>query len=113
MRVFLIGAGASRRGPSIVPDLDLDAVAERLRPNHTFVRRCTDLMDFVDAVKHAGSRRLVERLDILDHGAAGVQAMGDSLLWKSDASPESKLVGRELALEISPFLTDTAQIRLL
>lgn len=113
MRVFLIGTRAGRRYRSIIPDLDLDAVADRLQPNHTFVRRCTGVADFVDAVKHAGSRRLVERLDILDHGAAGVQAMGDSILWKSDAAAESRLVGRDIALDIRPYLSDTAQIRLL
>lgn len=113
MKVLLIGVRPPGAAPPIVSSLDIDAVARRLQPNHTFVRRCAGAEDFADAVKHAGARRLVDRLDILDHGAEGIQAMGDAVLWKSDAAPESALVGRELALDIKPYLSETAQIRLL
>lgn len=113
MKVLLIGTRMAKTQPPLVSELDIEAVSRRLQPNRTYVRRCLTVEDFIDAVKTIGARRFVERLDILDHGAEGVQAMGDGVLWRSDAAPESRLVGEELAHEIRPYLSETAQVRLL
>jgi Domain of unknown function (DUF4347) len=113
MKMFLIGHRAEKTPLSVVSDLDINGVAAKLRRGAPAVMRCDGLEDFVLAIKHIGMWGSIERLDILDHGAEGVQSMGNAILFQSDASPESPLVGFEVAREIKPYLRDTAQVRLL
>ena len=113
MKMFLVGRRATRTPLSVVSDLDIDDVAAQLRAPAPAVARCNGLADFVAAIERARTKRSIERLDILDHGAEGIQAMGDAILFASDASPESPLVGRDLARMIEPYLSATAQVRLL
>lgn len=113
MKVFLIGRRAIPTRLSQVSDLDIEAVAAQVRGPPPTVARCNGLDDVVQAVRTAGARRSIERLDLLDHGAEGIQSMGDSILFESDASPASPLLGREIALQIAPYLSETAQVRLL
>jgi hypothetical protein len=110
MNMFLIGHRATM--PPVASDLDLEAVAKQLRGAPPEVARCGGLHDFVRAVASAGAKRSIERLDILDHGAEGVQLLGNAILFHSSTCG-GPLVGLELVRQIEPYLSDTAQVRLL
>jgi hypothetical protein len=113
MKVFLIGRRVTPTRLSQVSDLDIEAVAAHVRGPPPTVARCNGPDDVVQAVRGAAAWGSIDRLDLLDHGAEGIQSMGASILFESDASPASQLVGREIALQIAPYLSETAQVRLL
>lgn len=113
MKVFLIGRRAAPTRLSRVSDLDIEAVAAQVRGPPPSVARCDGLDDVLQAVRGAAAREPIDRLDLLDHGAEGIQSMGDAILFESDASPASPLGGRDLARQLAPYLSETAQVRLL
>jgi hypothetical protein len=98
---------------TLIADLDIHMVAERVDSGDTHVVRCRQPAELPDKLERLGARRRVTRLDIFDHGAEGMQMLGAGALFASDALPRTELVGLELAKRIEPYLTDTAQIRLL
>ncbi len=76
--------------------------------------RCRDESDLLKAVAHHGrSESRIDILDIFDHGGPGVQNLGGDVLFSSDGSRSSKLVGESAAINMRPHLSDVAQIRLL
>jgi Domain of unknown function (DUF4347) len=113
VKLFVIGRRAIKTRLSLVSDLDIDAVAAHVRGPPPGVARCTGLDDFVTAVRRAAAARRIERLDILDHGAEGIQSLGQTILFESDGSPDSPLLGAEIARMLPPYLSETAQVRLL
>jgi hypothetical protein len=94
---------------------DLDAVETAAVPSDAFVvARCDDPRDLVGVVAAtAQTYGPIDMLDLFDHGGPGHIRMGSALLFASDADPASELLGRDIASCLSPFLTDTAHVRLL
>jgi hypothetical protein len=82
-------------------------------PGEAHVVRCRQPADLPDRLERIGARGRVEQLDIFDHGAEGMQMLGGGALFASDARPETELLGLPLAGRIAPYLTETAQVRLL
>lgn len=118
MRVLAIG-----RRPltalTAVADLDLYEVAARTARaaradggGDAVAVRCDGPAQLAEELERLGAAR-IERLDVFDHGAPGLQSLGDGELFASDASAASELIGREIAARIAPRLCDTAQVRLL
>jgi len=112
MRVFAIGE-RPRTPSTVIADLDIHAVAARMVVGPTHVVRSAAAARLPADLACLSGPRGISRLDILDHGAEGIQTLGDGLLFASDASPESELIGLGLARAIEPYLAETAQIRLL
>jgi hypothetical protein len=112
MKVFVIG----KRPPSrfnLVADHEINTVAARMSSRETHVLRCSEAVQLPAEIVAITEKRSITQLDILDHGGAGMQCLGDGLLFASDASPETELIGLDLAMQIEPYLTETAQVRLL
>lgn len=98
---------------SMIADLDIHMVAERLDSRDTRVVRCRQPAELPERLAGLGAAGQIARLDVFDHGAEGMQMLGGGALFASDAAPGSALVGLELARRIAPHLADTAQVRLL
>jgi hypothetical protein len=112
MKVFAIGERPLTKF-SLIADLDIHMVAGQLDSADTHVVRCKRPADLPEKLARLGARGRVTRLDVFDHGAEGMQMLGDDALFASDALPGSALVGHELARQLEPYLTETAQLRLL
>jgi hypothetical protein len=111
-RLLIIGR---RRVPSPHSDADMNEVSTAAMPTASFhVERCDEPGQLpaivASIVQRCGE---LDLLDLYDHGDVGSLRMGSGILFRSDASPSSPLVGREIAAALSPLLRDTAQIRLL
>ncbi len=90
--------------------LDMEAVAGKV-PEAV---RCSSPRDLIALVDDAVSRSgLLDVLDLFDHGTAGLQAMGDSLLWASDFDPDSELANEPIARALDRYLSPFAYVRLL
>jgi hypothetical protein len=98
---------------SMIADLDIHMVAERMTARDTCVVRCRQPAELPARLAALAARGPIARLDIFDHGAEGMQMLGGDALFASDAHPGSALIGLELARRIAPQLADTAQVRLL
>lgn len=114
MSVRLLVAGRRPDGTEL-GDSDQDEVSARAIQTGAFqVRRCDaprDLVETCEAIAvHHGK---ISVLDIYDHGNVGRIRLGSDVLFASDDSPHTELVGRSIATSLSPFLEDTAQVRLL
>jgi hypothetical protein len=96
-----------------VADRDLALVAARAAAGSARVIRCDRPADLPAALEALGARGPIARLDVFDHGAPGLQQLGDGALFASDEAPSSALVGGDLAAALAPHLADTAQLRLL
>jgi hypothetical protein len=112
----------TRRGTKLLvvgqpegPDDKLDAVASRVCTGDTFhVRRCStpaELCSVVRRVAHQHGR--IDILDLHDHGSSGSIRMGDDVLFRTNDEPSAPLANAEIARELTEYLTDTAQVRLL
>lgn len=112
MKVFVIGERPLTRF-TLISDLDIHMVAERVDAGDTHVVRCRRPEELPAKLERLGARRRITRLDVFDHGAEGMQMLGAGALFASDALPGTELVGIELARRIEPYLTETAQVRLL
>ena len=104
-----------RKVPSAHSDSDMNAVCEMVLPTETLhIKRCdhpTELPSLVMSVAHCHGE--IDLLDLYDHGSAGSLRMGSEILFHSDESPLSTLVGHDIALALGPLLRETAQVRLL
>ena len=96
-------------------DSDMNEVSAAATPTDSFhIERCDEpghLPDLVESV----ARRFgeLDMLDLYDHGDVGQLRMGRDVLFRSDDSPGSELLGRDIAIALAPFLRDTAHVRLL
>jgi hypothetical protein len=85
--------------------------------NEFLVRTCnspTELLGVVrEAVLLTGQR--ISTLDIFDHGAQGVQKLGNEVLFAASSPPDPAALksGAEIARRLSLFLTPDARVRLL
>lgn len=94
-------------------DLEMDEAHAKVR-NATVVRADNpgELVGVVEDYYH--KQGCVDILDIYDHGNEGVQTLGDGALFRID--PKTGGFDREgfdIASAIAPFLSETAQVRLL
>jgi hypothetical protein len=112
MKVLAIGERPLTRLTALA-DLDVQMLADRVDLRDTHVIRCRRPAELPAKLERMGARQQVTRLDVFDHGTEGMQMLGEGALFASDAMPGSKLVGLELALQLDPYLADTAQVRLL
>jgi len=112
MRVFVIGE-RPRTSAGQILDLDIHVVAARVTRGEARVIRCATPADLPGELGRIAAKQRIAQLDFLDHGGEGMQTLGDGLLFASDAAPDSELIGIELARQIEPLLTETAQLRLL
>ena len=107
--------GGRRLPGSALSCVDADAVEAMAVTSAAYiVARCDDPRDLVGIV--AATAKVhgpIDILDLFDHGAPGRVRMGSALLFASDAEPASELLGRDIASSLAPFLTETAQVRLL
>jgi hypothetical protein len=94
-------------------ELDIDITAGWVGTGDAHVVRCRHPADLLGKLERLGARGRVAELDIFDHGAEGMQMLGAGALFASDLFPKSELVGLALAQKLDPYLTETAQIRLL
>jgi hypothetical protein len=96
-------------------DAGMDDVEAKSVPSDAFVvRRCdapSDLPGIVEAV--AQRHGPIDLLELHDHGHVGFLRMGNDVLFESDGSPDTDLVGAELAASLREHLRDTAHVRLL
>jgi hypothetical protein len=91
----------------------LAAAAAEAAPAVSIVR-CQSPDEMLERVReHTAANGLLDRLDIVDHGRAGAMALGDHLLFRSDARPETEVEGAEIALELRAHMSPFAQLRLL
>ncbi len=89
---------------------EMEAVAEKV-PQAV---RCSSPQDLVAVVDDAVTRSgLLDVLDLFDHGTAGLQAMGDGVLWASDFDPDSELANEQIARALDRYLSPFAYVRLL
>ncbi len=112
MKVFAIGERPLTK-LTMIADLDIYMVADRVDPGESHVVRCRRPEELPDKLERLGARGRIAQLDIFDHGAEGMQMLGAGALFASDAVPGSELVGLPLAARLAPYLTETAQVRLL
>ncbi len=98
---------------TMIADLDIHMVADRMDSRDTRVVRCQRPEELPGKLERLGARGRIARLDIFDHGAEGMQMLGAGALFASDAFPGTALVGLELARQLAPYLDETAQVRLL
>lgn len=96
----------------LMAELDIDTAGwGGARDAH--VVRCRNPAELPGKLERLGARGRVEQLDIFDHGAEGMQMLGDGALFASDAYPRTELVGIALALKLDLYLTEAAELRLL
>lgn len=112
IRLFVAGR---RPAGSEVGDADMDEVSKQLVQTDAFhTRRCDAPLDLLEICEAVAVRHgKIGILDVYDHGNAGRMRLGNNILFASDENPHSELVGRAIASALSPFLDDTAHVRLL
>jgi hypothetical protein len=96
-----------------ISDLDINLVADGMDASDVHVLRCRRPADLLEKLARLGARGRVARLDVFDHGAEGMQMLGEDALFASDSFAGTALVGDELARQLAPYLTETAHVRLL
>lgn len=96
-------------------DSDMNQVSAVATSTDSFhVERCNDPAHLPELVQSVARRSgEIDLLDLYDHGDVGQIRMGRDILFRSDALPGSELFGRAIAIELRPFLRDTAHVRLL
>jgi hypothetical protein len=113
MRVFVIGRHPDPSKLPITSNAHIESVAANMLSRRTLSVRCDSPHDLVDIVRDAAADRPIDRLDLFDHGRAGAQALGEGILFQSDADPNTELMGADIARQIKPYMSETAQVRLL
>ncbi|MEZ4399029.1 MAG: DUF4347 domain-containing protein [Kofleriaceae bacterium] len=109
--VLVIGSRPDTEDP---PDAFMDEVAAYCAASQLVtVVRCERLADFAATIAAVADGRVIDVLDIFDHGAAGTMWLGDGILFQSNADPASPLVGAAHAQAIARCLAPCAQVRLL
>jgi hypothetical protein len=103
------------KAPLMSSPVDIDAVAATAIPGLGFgVARCTTPAELVRIVQtYAHHHGLIDILDLYYHGTNGLQAMGDDVLFESDADPDSDIANVEIARALADSLTPRAFVRLL
>jgi len=107
-KLLVIGQPAAA-DPNAIQEL----VANKVANGRMIVARCgrpDELPAIVEGVSRAEGP--IDTLELFDHGGPGVLKMGSATLFRSDARPDTRLEGFEIARRIAPFLTSNAQIRL-
>ncbi len=108
-RLLVIGKVAAGVKAMSAP-FDIEAVAAKV-PHAV---RCSSPRDLVAVVDDAVTRcGRLDVLDIFDHGTAGLQALGDDVLFASDPDPDSELANIAIAHELERYLMPFAYVRLL
>jgi len=93
----------------------LDEVSAAATPTASFhIERCEAPMELPDLVASVARRSgELDVLDLYDHGDVGRIRMGSDILFRSDASPDTLLIGGDIAAALGPSLRETAHVRLL